>query len=280
MITFGLVIVFTLSLSIVLIREHFGMKRLFKTEAQKMFSSVDNVLITEEDLCQLPEQVQKYLKKVGVIGKPRVRTFHVKMTGEIQFKQDGNYYALNAEQYTSVESGVRLFYMTMTYNGLPINGFHHYSSSDAVMQIKILDLIKIVAYSGCQLQRAETVTYFNDLCIMAPAALLEETIRWEVIDKRRVKGILIKHGHEVAAVLHFNEDCMLVNFESEDRIDVHADSIQNSTLWSTPMTSFDTIGEYYLPSRGAAIWHYPSHDFTYIRLNIKNVMVNRCSMHP
>lgn len=245
------------------------------TDEVKRVLVSDELLIKDSDLIHLPLQLQEYLRKVGVIGTPRVKYFKVSMTGNMKLDQDKDFSPVKAEQYTFIDSGRRLFYMTMNYNGLQINGLHDYQSDSASMTIKLLDLVTVVDESGDDMKKAETVTYFNDLCIMAPSALLEEDIDWEVLDDSRVRGTLHKHGQSVSAILYFNDDGMIENFVSTDRIEVSASGSKASKAWSTPMSNFDQVGDFYLANQGEAIWHYEESTFAYIELFIHAVTVNK-----
>ncbi len=230
--------------------------------------------ISASDLEDLPRLLQAYLIKVGVVGKPKVKYFKAAMSGEMKLDKDKDYAPVKVEQYTFIDSGKRLFHITMKFKGIPISGIHFYHSEDAMMRIKILDLFKVVDYSGESMHRAETVTYFNDLCIMAPGALLEEGIQWETIDDRRVKGTLTKHGHMVSAILTFSKDSMLENFVSNDRLSVDSKGNYESHPWSTPMSSYESVGDYYIGNKGHAVWHYPDGDFHYIKMVIEDVKIN------
>lgn len=259
------------------LRWFLGTHKMFKDAVAAEFKTIksrDKEIITEADIQGLPVLIQRYLRKTGSIGQPKVKYFHVNMTGDMKLDQKKPYAPIKAEQYTFIDSGTRLFYITMNFMGLQISGLHHYNSVNAFMKIKILDLIKVVDHSGADMLKAETVTYFNDLCLMAPGGLLEENITWEEIDESSIKGTLSKHGYDVSAVLHFNEDGMLDNFISNDRADVSVNDILESKPWSTPLTAFGPMGNYYLPKAGSAVWHYPKEDFRYIRLNIEKVTVN------
>jgi len=235
-------------------------------------------LISQDDLKDLPDLLKHYMIKVGVIGKPRVKIFSVKMTGEMKLDQTKDYEPIEAEQHTFTASGTRLFYITMKYKGIKVNGLHHYHSNDAFMKIKILDTIKVVDQSGPEMLKAETVTYFNDLCIMAPGALLDENIVWETLNDNQVKGTLTKHNQEVSAILTFNASGMLENFISEDRMAIDQDGKMISIPWSTPMSHFGQVGDYYLADEGQAIWHYDK-PFAYIKLKINEVKINDFSRH-
>lgn len=160
-------------------------------------------VIAEEDLEGLPDPLKRYMKYAGVIGKERVSHFKLVFEGEMRMDEKKEWAPVSAEQYTFAESGTRLFYITMDYNHIPIHGLHHYNESDASMVIKVLDLIKVVDNRGEVMHKAETVTYFNDICLFAPAALLDADISWEALDDRSVKGKLKLHGNEVSAILFF-----------------------------------------------------------------------------
>lgn len=86
------------------------------------------------------------------------------------------------------------------------------------MRIKVLSLIPVVELDEPELFPTETVTFFNDLCMFAPAALIDERIIWKTIDDYSVKAVFTNKGTRISAVLYFNEKGQLVNFISEDRI--------------------------------------------------------------
>lgn len=263
---------------LVAVRWYYGTKRRYKQAVTKALEDTQDSkveVITKDMLAGLPKALQTYLKQVGVIGKPRVKWFHVTMSGEMCINKDMPYAPVKADQYTFLDSGVRLFYMTMALKGLTINGLHHYHQSDAFMKVKILDLIQVVHQRGHDMQRAETVTYFNDLCIMAPGGLLEEDITWTELSERCIEGNLRKHGHEVRAVLTFNEDGMIENFISNDRIAVQMNGHKDQVPWSTPIYAYGQVGDFYQGTKGDAVWHYPDGDFTYIRLNIEDIEMNQ-----
>jgi len=70
---------------------------------------------------------------------------------------------------------------------------------------------------GRGLFEADTVTMFNDMCLMAPATLIDKRITWQTIDDLTVAGTFMNQGVTISAVLHFNDEGQLVNFVSNDR---------------------------------------------------------------
>lgn len=271
-------ITFTIFILITLlgIRWIFSIKRIYNIALAKELESLlieDKELITEKDLEKLPDLIKEYLIKSETIGKPKVKYFKAEFEGRMRMGKNNDFYPVKATQYNFIKSGTRIFFMEMNYKGIDIKGLHYYHAKDALMKIKILDLIKVVDKSGAKMQKAETVTYFNDLCIMAPGALIDEDITWEVLSEESIRGTLRKHENTVSAILKFNAEGMLENFISDDRFISNGDEFENIS-WSTPMSSHSYVNDYFLPNKGQAIWHYPDKELSYIEIDIKDVRIN------
>lgn len=43
------------------------------------------------------------------------------------------------------------------------------------------------------MDKTETVTLFNDMCLMAPATLIDRRIQWQEIDRNSVKATFINY---------------------------------------------------------------------------------------
>lgn len=245
--------------------------RIKKEAFQKAVPNGSNQVITIEDLETLPPLIGNYLRYVGVVGKEQVTMFEATIEGDMKLDPTKEWAPIWVKQTTSLKQAIRLFYMTMSYSGLPINGLHHFEAGKASMVIKILDLIKVADNRGPYMNQAETVTYFNDLCIFAPSALLEADIVWEEIDDQSIKGTFTNEGISVSAILYFDQEGKLINFISNDRYAIEKDGSMVQVPWSTPLETYDDFHGYRLASKGKAIWHYPESDFCYIRMIIKDV---------
>jgi len=129
-------------------------------------------------------------------------------------------------------------------------------------------------FLGEILKKAETVTHFNDICIFAPGALIENNIIWGLIDDKTVKGYLTHNDVTVSATLYFVDIGRLINFVSEDRYAVQSDGSYENIPWSTPMSGYRKLNGLNLPATGEAVWHYEDGDFSYVKLNVTDVIVN------
>ena len=231
--------------------------------------------IADADLAHLPTPVQRYLRAAGVIGQPRVRNFHVRMHGRIRNGRDTRWMPLSAEQYNFVDEPARLFYLNASMFRVPVQGYHRYIGPSATMIVKAAALVPVVQVSGPEMDQGETVTMFNDMCVMAPATLIDPAVVWESVDDRTARASFTNAGHTIRAELSFNEAGELTNFWSDDRYQTSPDGKSvRKVRWSTPLFRFRSFGSVRLASGGEARWHEPGSDYAYIELTFDDVQYN------
>ena len=238
-------------------------------------NKIENNLLTIKDIEPLPELVQQYLTYVGVLNKPKVKNTKVIFEGEMR-EQGKDWFKFTSEQYNFFDTPTRLFFMKATMFGITIPGYHAYKNANATMQIKLAGLFHIVNVKGNTLTKAETVTLFNDMCIFAPATLIDKRISWQPVDSSSVKAIFTTEGISITAILYFNKEGQLINFISDDR---YAVSDMKRYRFSTPVSNYKNIYGYNLPTYGETVWHYPEGNFTYGKFNLQQLEYN-CKFKP
>jgi hypothetical protein len=247
----------------------------YRTEVQdRLSASYDTSVIREADIDHLPAPVKKYLRYVGAVGKPKVYNFRAVFTGTMRQKPDGGWMKIRSQQYNFFDDPARLFYIESDMFGIPFNGFHHYTGNHAVMQIKIANLFTIVDARGDKMDQGETVTMFNDMCLMAPATLIDTNIAWEGINDTMAEAVFTNGNNTIAATLHFNDDGALTNFISYDRFLSYDGKEYLAYPWSTPVKSYRVCNGRKIPSCGEAIWQTPEGPFSYGRFDIKEITYN------
>jgi hypothetical protein len=230
-------------------------------------NSAASGIVTREELEKLPELVRKYLLLAGVVGKPR--PVSMRLTFEGQMREKGKaWFAFTSEQYNFFERPSRLFFMKATIMGVPVYGYHRYDPPEVSMKIKLLGLLPLAKVKGKFLIQTETVTFFNDLCMFAPAALLDGRISWEPLDESSVKAVFKNGETSISATLHFDEKGKLINFSSNDRYEV---TKMKALPFTTPLGNYKDFQGYFLPGYGEAVWHYPEGEFVYGRFTLKEL---------
>lgn len=247
--------------------------RNYQGYVQKQLANSEKInqgLLLKSDLEDLPNIVQKYILHSGALNKPKVYNAKIIMEGEMRGKDQG-WFHFTSEQYSFFADPTRLFFMKANVKGLPTYGYHAYSNKNATMLIKVFGLIPIINQSGSELNVAETVTVFNDMCLFAPGTLIDSRIQWQELDSTSVKATFTNGDISISAALHFDQEGQLRDFVSDDRYDM-ADMKQYR--FSTPIGNYEFQHAHHLFSYGEAIWHYPTGEFTYGKFNIKSIEYN------
>jgi hypothetical protein len=213
-------------------------------------------MLTEADLAPLPEPVRRYVRGAGALGRPRIRNFHASWKGRIRSSATSPWMAFTAEQLNTVDSPRRFFKMDAVMKGLPVDVLHAFDEGGATMRVRLLSAIPMVDAKGPEMTRAETVTLFNDLCVLAPGALVSPLIVWEPVDASTARARFTLRANTISAELQFNAAGELVDFVSDDRAAGSADgSSFTRTRWSTPLREYAQVGPARVATRGDAVWH-------------------------
>jgi hypothetical protein len=236
--------------------------------------SAEMPLVTEGDLAHLPAPVQKYLRYAGAVGKPQVRNVRAAFTGKFRANQDSGWMDMTAEQTNFFDDPTRVFYIKASRFGLPFDGLHVFRGASATMQIRLASLLTVVDAKGPQMNQGETVTFFNDMCFLAPATLIDPRIQWEPVNGRTVKARYMNQGITIGAELRFNDAGELVDFISNDRFLSADGKTYKSYPWSTPVRGYRELDGRRIWTEGDAIWHTPEGEFAYGRFILKAIEDN------
>jgi hypothetical protein len=232
-------------------------------------------VVSEADLAQLPEPVQRYLRLTGALGQPRVRNYRLRFRGRIRSGPESAWMPFEAEQQSFADQPTRLFLMRARMFGLPVEAFHRLVGGHATMQVKVAGLFAMVNARGEDMDQSETVTLFNDMCLLAPGSLLDPGIHWESVDALTARAQFMNGGHTIAATLYFGEDGLLTNFVSDDRSRSSPDGKTFTRLrFSTPVRDYRSYGPAHLAAHGEARWRLPEGEFTYGEFDLVDVSFN------
>ena len=143
------------------------------------------------------------------------------------------------------------------------------------MQVKFAGAIPMVDARGDVMDRSEAVTLFNDMCLLAPATLLDPAIAWEPVDARTTRARFTDGQQTIAATLLFGDDGLLANFVSDDRSRSSPDGRSFTRLrFSTPVRDYHDFGAVRLAAHGDARWMLPEGEFTYGEFDLVEVTYN------
>lgn len=256
-------------------------KQQARRQAQALFDSLPAAapeIVTEDLVRQLPDPVQRFMRYSHVIGAPMTRTVRLKQTGHFRISEKPNaaWYPLTAEQYYSIRPPAFIWFGSIKLAPLlsvqGVDVFHGHGS----LVIKLLGLIKVVNYHGPQADQAELVRYLSEI-IWFPAACLQPELRWEPIDHLTARATLTCPTGVVSGDFHFDEQGALKMFVAQREHDV--DGRPSALTWSATASQYRSYGDLFLTGRGEALWHLPSGQFPYARLDVTTIEHNVTSVY-
>ena len=229
----------------------------------------DDAPVGEAELEGLPDAVQRYLRFMGVAGRPRDRSFRAHLTGRFRMRPGQRFMRCESWQYNSGPDPARVFHMRIDFAGfVPMVGRDVYLRGRGSMHGKLLDVIKVADGEGPEFDTGELTTYLNDAVMLAPSMLLGPATAWTAGDDSSFDVSLTDAGRTVTARVFLDERGAPCDFSSTDRYaDLPGGLVR--AQWTTPVTGWTVSGGRAHPRRGSAVWHLPDGDLTYAEFDFE-----------
>ena len=225
-------------------------------------------VVTEDEVAGLPATVQRYLRFMGVVGRPAVASFRAHLRGEFRMRSGQRFMRTEVWQYNTAAPIARVFWMRIDMAGglLPMVGRDSYIKGRGRMLGKLFDTVVVADGEGEPFDVGELTTWLNDAVLMAPSMLLRGPVSFQEVDDDSFALSLTDAGRTVSARVLVGERGAPVDFHTEDRYaDLPGGPVRMG--WSTPIDGWQEVDGRPVPTRGSAVWHLPEGDFTYAVLD-------------
>ncbi len=176
-------------------------------------------VVTSADLDPLPVAARRYLRFMGVLGRPRDRSFRARMIGRFRLRPGGAWMRCAAWQYNTADPVARLFRMRLMLGGaVPMTGWDTYRHGHGRMRGSLLGLIPVARGSGPRFDTSELVTWLDDALLMAPSMLLGPATTWsDGADADAFRVSFTDAGQTVAAEVLLAADGSPREVRTDDR---------------------------------------------------------------
>ena len=237
---------------------------------------IDAPVLTEADLAPLPDPVQRYLRATGMVGQPRIRNYRVRMRGRIRSGPDARWMPFEVDQQSFADRPTRLFWMRATMMGVPDR-----RAAPAARTATRIDAdqaarrVRRRRRRRPEMDQGETVTLFNDMCLLAPGTLVDPAIQWEPVDARTAKARFTHAAHTISATLFFDDDGLLKDFVSDDRFASSDGKTSSAGAGRRRSRSTARMGPTGSPRGARRRWHPPEGEYVYAAIDILDVEYNR-----
>ncbi len=235
--------------------------------------------IAPADLAGMPAPVRRYVERSRAVGRPRPQNMRVVLDANMYRQPGQKPMRARSVQYSFFGRPARLFLMEARMFGLPVRALHVYRQERATFTVRIASTVSMVDLQGGEISAAETVTVLNDMCLMAPGALLDPRLAWGAVDDRSATVTFTNGPHSVRATLVFNMRDELVDFWSDDRPEGGAGRFVPAR-WSTPIAGYRDIDGRHLMHRGSAVYLRPDGPFTYGEFTLRSIQYDVAGPTP
>jgi hypothetical protein len=225
-------------------------------------------LVDERAIAALPEPVQRYLRFMGAVGRPRDWSMRARFLARFR-RGPGEWVPCEALQYDTRLEVARVFYMQLSLLGvLPVTVRDTYLHGRGTMRAKAFDAFPVVEGTGYELDVGELVTYLNDAIMMAPSLLLGPETTWRAVDASTFDVTLTDGALSVTARVWLDERGAPTDFSTRDRFFDAPDGKRVRTEWRTPIDGWQDVAGRKLPTRAQAVWQLPDGPFPYADFSV------------
>lgn len=234
----------------------------------------DNNIIKEQDIINLPQPVQKWIRSSGIIGKEEIKLALVKQKALMKMKPDQKeWYSAKAIQYITTEKPAFIWCVEMNMMPLvKIKGRDKFINGKGEMLIKLNSLISVVNEKGKKIDEGTLQRYLGEM-VWSPSLALSPLIKWEEIDSLTAKAIMSYNGTEASGTFYFNEKGDFIKFITMR----YKDNTPNATRypWIITVDKYSIFGGIKVPSKMKATWQLEKGDWTWLNLEIQDIKYNK-----
>ncbi len=230
-----------------------------------------SALVGEDDLAPLPDAVRRYLRFMGVVGRPRDWSFRAALRGRFRLGLKSPWRPFDSWQYNSALDVARLFHLRLKFGGvLPVLGRDSYLGGCGRMRVRLLDRLPLIDATGPEYDLGELVTWLNEAVLLAPSMLLRPATTWTAVDDLSFDVSFDDRATRVTARVFLDERGAPVDFSTEDRYCEDPFSPNHPLIrgrWTTPVSAWTRRDGRALPVGARALWHLPGGRFEYVEVH-------------
>ena len=254
----------------------YNFKQTTDNETKNILSSVslkETRIIKEQDIINLPQPIQKWLRSSGAIGKEEIKLTYVKQKALMKLKpEQKEWYSADAIQYITTEKPA--FIWTVDMDMMPlikIKGRDKSVEGKGEMLIKLNSLINVVNEKGEKLDEGALQRYLAEI-VWSPSFVISPLIEWEEIDSLSAKAIINYKGTVASGTFYFNEKGDFIKFTTMR----YNDNILKAKRypWVITVQEYKTFEGIRVPSKMKITWELDKADWTWLNLEIQDIKYN------
>ena len=255
---------------------HYNFQKLVRFETSTLLDqskiSTDRI-ISENDIMDLPNPVQKWLRHSRVMGKPFIYAGRVTQRAEMQLKpgQD-NWLQATAVQYSTVDIPAFIWTVDMKMNRLMhFLGRDKFVDGKGEMVIKMNALINLANEKGGKMDEGSLQRYLGEM-VWFPSLAISPYITWQEADENSAMATMDYKGTKGSGTFYFNSEGDFVKFSAMRFRGNEPDAERQE--WVLLVEEHRTFDGIKVPSKMTATWKLEEGDWTWLKLEIVDIKYN------
>ncbi len=235
-------------------------------------------IVSEDDTKDLPKPVQNWLKQSGIIGKPFINVGQVLQEAEIKLKpEQENWLNATAVQYSTIPEPAFIWTVDVKMNSLmSFHGRDKFEDGTGEMLIKLNALFNIVNEKGPKLDEGSLQRYLGEM-VWFPSLALSQYIAWQEINDTTAIATMDYKGTKGSGTFYFDSAGNFIKF-SALRFQGN-DPETKRYEWVLLVEEYSTFEGITIPSKMTATWKLEHEDWTWLKLEIKDINYNENISH-
>lgn len=235
--------------------------------------TIQNSIVDTSNIKTLPPIVQKWLKNSGVIGKPVVSNVHLTQELKLKLKPEQDEWSHGtAEQYFTIYPPAFNWNLNSQMNPLMnIVGRDKFEQGNGEMLIKLLSIFPVADVANNDKINQATLQRYLAEIIWFPSASISNYIQWEELDENSARATMEINGTKGSGIFYFDEKGLFKRFIAmrfKDSNDIEP------IKWTVIASKTEERNGIKIPTKCEASWSLKSGQWTWLKLNIKDIRYN------
>lgn len=230
-------------------------------------------IITETQMLELPEAMQRYLRYARVAGKEPIHMVRLKQRGMYRTQPEQKWLPFVAEQCFTTNPLAFLWRMTsQPFPLVSITVTDGFSGGRGNLRVKLWSLITLANARGPEIDQGELQRYLAEMAWF-PTAYLSDAIEWRAVDAQSAQATFRESGVTASLMLHVNGQGQLTNMTTERYREEHGR--YRLEPWSGQFNDYQEVDGIHIPTSFAITWHLATGDFTWMRGELTEIAYNQ-----
>ncbi len=230
-------------------------------------------MLAENDISPLPKPVANWLRQCGVVGKPFIHVGKLTQTLSMQMKPgQQKWLSGQALQYTTIDHPGFIWSVRVRMNRLlHFIGRDKFEVGRGEMLIRLNGWLKIVDAKGPKIDEGALQRYLGEM-VWFPSLALSPYISWKSIDDSTAEATLLYQGTTGSGRFHFNPQGDVARYTAH-RYKDNTPKAQRYP-WIMDIDDYKLFDGIRVPSRLRSTWKLEEGDWTWLKMELKEIVYN------